>query len=141
MIDSSHKVETYKEMEYEDTFVTDMEGLCETKHGRTWDVLLQVHLRTSMNGSQNPNNISQDVTVEQAVTVLRRGHTVISCRTTCHDTNDHNVHLTDILTSQNEVTQNKPVYKSLLPPCFTSSTPLYISCCVYSDVGKYNICW
>jgi hypothetical protein len=42
----------------------------EKQHRRTWEVLFQVYLRTSKNGSQNPKNVSQDVTVEQAVTVL-----------------------------------------------------------------------
>jgi hypothetical protein len=69
-----------------------------------------------MSGSQNPKNVSQNVTVEQDFTALRRGNTAISYQTSpCHDTNSYNVHLTDTLTLQNEVTQNKPVYRYLLP--------------------------
>jgi hypothetical protein len=124
-------------MEYEDTFVTDGEEVCEKKHGRTWDVLFRVHFGTSMNGFTEPQ---ERFTVCHHRTGRYRpqytGNTVISCQTSpCHDTNGHNVCLKDTPTLQNEVTQNnKPVYKSLLPLRFPSNTLLHISYCVYMDV-------
>ena len=123
-------------MEYEDTFITGGEEVCEKEHGRTWDVLFRVHLRTSTNSFPETQEL---FTGRHCLTARYhpqyRGNTVISCWTSpCHDMNGHNICLTDILTLQNEVTQNKPVYKYLLQLHVPSSTYLYLLLCLYG-------CW